>query len=164
MGRRVKLIDLNIYGDSTNAFKAPNGKYYSSEINYEKIKQENEYRQKCILYIHNLIGYELDQKLPTTVYKFISEYGKSYSYEALYHTMISQEKSAQWSLETKEFKTENSKVVYLFAIYRNNIMTEYRKLKKKSIKNIEDEHIQFEDLDNKKHKVSDISCFLDDEE
>lgn len=167
MGRKVKLQDLNIYGNSDNAFKASNGKYYSSEEAWQIKQKENEYRLKCISHISELMGYEKNMKLPTTAFKFIAEYGQSYSYESLFNTMIAQDNFADWALKTKEFKSENNKVAYLFAIYRNNIMPEYKRLKKEKNRIREDKKetaVQFEDLENRKQKVNDISNFLDDDE
>ena len=63
MGRKVKLQDLNIYGNSDNAFKASNGKYYSSEEAWQIKQKENEYRLKCISHISELMGYEKNMKL-----------------------------------------------------------------------------------------------------
>lgn len=127
MARKVKCVDTGDQSTSDLAYKAPNGKYFSSEENYLKWEENKNYRLKCIDKMYDVLGYSPKMIIPTYFYKKLKEY-EGVGYQALYNTMLSQDKSAQWALKNKQWTGETAKVMYLMAIYNNNVMDEYKKL------------------------------------
>lgn len=126
MGRKVKCQDTGEYSTNDVAYKASNGKYYSSKDAYMNIKTNNEYRIKCIDEIMKILNYKEGMKLPTVTYKKLSEY-EIYGFDVLLDTINSQHDAFVWALKNKTFNSETSKIFYLFAIIQNNIMESYKK-------------------------------------
>lgn len=126
-GRRVKIQDTGQYGSSDEAFRAPNKKYYSSEEAWQKIQLNNTYREKCVEFVMDLLGYQPGMKLPTLTYKKIREYENPYGLDVLYETMCAQKNACLWALQNKQFNGETAKIMYLFAIFQNNAMEQWKR-------------------------------------
>ena len=165
MARKVKLRDTGEDSTSDVAFKAEDGKYYSSEKAYEKISKNKYYKNKCIDLMFEVLGYKNNMIIPTFFYKSLKNF-EGVGYEALYNTMISQDKSVQWALNNKTFNGEVSKVMYIMAIYNNNVMDEYKKIienqKNKSIMEKTNDINEMSDNINRKQETKNISRFLED--
>lgn len=138
MSRQVKLKDTGEVSTSDVAYKGLDGKYYSSQKAFEKCIKNKEYRKKCIDLMYSVLGYNERMIIPTFYYKELKKY-EGIGYEALYRTMLSQNNSVQWALKNKSFNAETSKVMYIMAIYNNNIMDEYKKMvaEERAMKNLE---------------------------
>lgn len=167
-GRQVKCQDTGELRNSEELFKAPNKKYYSSKEAWERIEQNKIYRQKCIDFLMDLLGYKPGMKLPTVTFKMIKEYEEPYGLDVLYATMVSQRQSCEWALMNKSFAQETAKIFYLFAIFQNNAMTEWKKkvAAQKSIQMAEKqaENLVIEeesDMTYVPQKKKDIRRFLD---
>lgn len=143
----VVLRDINKYGKKSEAYKAPNGWYYSSEKAYEEIQKKRQRHKtlwdietdstmsdhdKCVEYIRTLLEYQWDHKLPTILYKKIEEY-KPYGYDVIFRTMVDCTSSMQWALANKSFKNDSGKILYLFAIIGNNISNVFNRPKEDKI-------------------------------
>ena len=166
-GRRVKIQDTGQYGNSEEAFRAPNKKYYSSEEAWQNIQLNNQYRDKCIQFVMDLLGYRPGMKLPTLTYKKIKEYEEPYGLDVLYETMLSCEQSCTWALQNKQFTGEVAKIMYIFAIFQNNAMDQWKKkvAKKRDLYIAESQSKDFatEDVVEYVPKVkNDIRRFLND--
>ena len=125
MPRQCKLQDTGESVPVDQAFRAPNKKYYSSEAAWQKVVINKEYRSKCVDFLMSLLDYKEGMKLPTITYKKIQEY-EPYGLDVLYATMLSQQSSCEWALQNKDFRQETAKIFYLFAIFQNHIMDEYK--------------------------------------
>lgn len=169
MARKVKCVDTGDQSTSDLAYKAPNGKYFSSEENYLKWEENKNYRLKCIDKMYEVLGYSPKMIIPTYFYKKLKEY-EGVGYQALYNTMLSQDKSAHWALQNKQWTGETAKVMYLMAIYNNNVMDEYKKLvaEKRATQNnneIVDQLEVMTGLANRHvYKPKDISKWLEEED
>lgn len=165
MPRQVKLQDLGIKGDQTTAFRAPNNKYYSSEEAWNKIYEKNEqWRQKVIDMLINVLGYQPGMKLPTITYKKISEYDV-YGYDVLYKTIANQMKSISWALNNKNFNSETAKIMYIFAIIQNHAGAEWKNKvaeERRVQKMLKDDSEPEIELKPQKKKTKNISKFLED--
>ena len=115
MARKVKCQDTQEFSTSDVAYKADDGKYYSSEEAYLKIKCYIAYRFKCVEAMFSVMGYKEGMILPTIFYKKLSEL-KNVGFEAVYNTIKSQFDSIQWAINNKQFASEASKVIYIMAI------------------------------------------------
>ena len=126
-GRQVKCQDTGELRCSDELFKAPNKKYYSSQEAWEHVEQNKIYRQKCIDFLMDLLGYKTGMKLPTVTFKLIKEYEEPYGLDVLYATMVATRQSCEWALINRDFQQETAKIWYLFAVFQNNAMTEWKK-------------------------------------
>lgn len=168
MGRQVVLRDLNIKGNSDTAYKAPNGKYYSSQEAYEKILTEQKYKSDCIKLMYNLLGYDQFMKLPTIFYKKLAEW-EQYSYKVVYICMIKKSPAIDWALSNKDFKNENSKVLYLCAILDNHMVDTYRETKRqekkvsREVAKNKNEQINSMEIVNPVQQTKNLSRWLEDD-
>ena len=169
MARKIKCVDTGELSTSDLAYKAPNGKYYSSEANYKQWEENKTYRLKCIDKMYEIMGYKPKMILPTYFFKKLKEF-EGVGYLALYNTMITQSKSIEWALKNKDFGSETAKVMYITAILNNNVMDEYKKIvaekrANKKVDEIADEISFMENLVNRNdRKTKDISKWLEDED
>ena len=126
MSRQVKLQDKGIMGTSDNAFKAPNGKYYSSKEVWEFLHHENELRIKCLEKLSEYMGYTNVQQLPTIANKRVKEFKDRWGYDVLLTTIEEQEDRIRKAM-TKNFESDGSAVIYIFAILNSYIGPVYRR-------------------------------------
>lgn len=168
MGRRVKLVDKEgEYGDNATAFKAPNGRYYSSEEAYQNIQKNEDYRQKCISKMFEILGYESYQKMPSIFYKHLNEW-KGYGFDVVFETILRVEPNINWALNTKDYQTESIKIMYFDRIIENNLNDVKKEfdMKKKINHRLDQDVYDVVDLElsNKQQKTKDISKFLEDDD
>lgn len=174
MPRQVKLQDTGEKSTSDKAYKAPNGKYYSSQEAYDTIAIQNKYRIDCIDYLYDLLGYG-DLPAPTILYKYLDEMKKC-GYDAIYETILQNEEQITWALEHKSFNNEFNKIKYIMAILRNNVVDVYKEIKRnKEFERKAAKIIEFKDYNRGKDededsyniggtsgKGKDVSSFLGD--
>lgn len=169
-GRQVNLVDIpGIKGNTLTAFKVTKNnrnQYFSSEEGYKNWLQDNENRFKCIDYMFEIMEYKKTQQLSTRFYKFLKEWRKGYTYDIILFCMQDSIKRNSWMLK-KEFDTEESKVAYLCAVFRNNLndaKAKYSRIKK--IKAEEAKDISLQDINITKNigkdsnNNSDVSNYL----
>jgi hypothetical protein len=163
--RQVKCRDTGILVSASEAWKAPNGKYYSSQGAFERLENEKMYRQKCLEEIGNIMGYGNGQLFPTIVAKKLKEY-ESYGYDVVYQTIIGKKQAIINSISNKDFTSEYNKTSYIMAIITNSINDFYkRKQSKEKLKHIDKTVATTEEVESSTSPVSaenihDISRFL----
>ncbi len=121
----VKCWDIQEKRPREECFKAPNKKYYSSEEAYQIMVRQTEWKNKCTNKMQDIMGYDHDMKLPTSWYKFISEF-KKYGYDVIYDNLEANEKTFLWALQNKSFKNDTHALSYFKAIIQNSVMEQYR--------------------------------------
>ena len=163
--RQVKCRDTGILVSASDAWKAPDGKYYSSQGAFNHLIHEREYKQKCLEELGNLLGYSEGQKFPTIVAKKLKEY-ESYGYEVVLKTILDKKEIIGYAIDTKNFNSEYNKVAYVMAIITNNINDVYKKFKSASRADVSTKtDITMEEIQSMSTPVSnkdihDISSFL----
>lgn len=164
MHRQVNIIDTGQKGWSDESYKAPNGKYYSSEEAFLNRQKKISLKNQCIDRLMELLDYKPGMKLPTLTYKRIAEYEQPYGYDVLLDTINAQEDAIRWALKNKMFGSETAKIMYIFAIIQNNAMTEFQKKirlerakreQEKQLANIEELDMKPVEVEHKKD-VSDL--------
>ncbi len=150
MGRQVVLRDLNIKGNSDTAYKASNGKYYSSQEAYEKIVAEQEYRSDCIKLMYNLLDYDSFMKLPTIFYKKLKEW-EPFTYRVVLKCINNKASSVDWALNNKSFNSEVAKMMYICAILDNGMVDALKEVRK------EDRKKAREVAENKSEQVNNVA-------
>lgn len=170
MGRRVKLQDLGEFGNSDNAYKGTDNKYYSSEEAYLKILEDKADREKCVEIVFNLLEYEPGQKISTIFFKKLKEY-EPYGYKVILKTLEKSLNSLEWAMMNKNFDSDNGKIFYIMAVVNNNINDVKRecnkeeKLTKQAQKEekcrIDMPNVDITNIGTKK-KGSDVSSLLGD--
>ena len=125
MGRVVKIWDMGTKGNSDSAYRAPNGRYYSTKAVYDAMVQKNTERQRCIDAIRALLGYEDGMKPNTYIFKLLKEI-EPYGYDVIYETIHTKAKDICWAFSKKSFNDETGKIKYMFAIINNSIMDVYK--------------------------------------
>ena len=166
MARQVRLVDTGEMSTSDVSFRAPNKKYFSSEDAYNKWQSNNEYRNKCIDKMFEIMGYKEKMVLPTYFFKKLEEL-RGVGYEAVYNTMISQANVIGWALKNKNFGGETAKVMYIMAIINNNVMDEYKKIvRQKREQKTQDFQFFIDEypIENKAQPATNISRWLEDED
>lgn len=169
MARRCKCYETKEIGTTDTFFKAPDGHYYKSEEIYNKRIARTEYRKKIMDKIAELTNYEPGQKFPTVVTRRLKEL-EAYDNKTIYETIVDHQDDILWSFNNKNFDNEYGRFSYMMAIIVNNINDVVNiKLRDEKINKIENRKINTEDIDvefdlNTKHKVRDISCFLEEDD
>ena len=164
--RKVKLQDTGEYSTNDVAYQAPNKKYYSSEEAYKKIVRNNLYRTKCIESMYILLGYKDYMKIPTYFYKRLKEC-EGYGYDVVYRCMQLKAKDVQWALTNKSFTSEIGKIMYIWAIFDNNMndalkdVVAERRRQEMETKDNESVNVDLDITDTEQHTVN-ISRFLED--
>ena len=164
--RKVKLQDTGEYSTNDVAYQAPNKKYYSSEEAYKKIVRNNLYRTKCIESMYMLLGYKDYMKIPTYFYKRLKEC-EGYGYDVVYRCMQLKAKDVQWALTNKSFTSEIGKIMYIWAIFDNNMndalkdVVAERRRQEMETKDNESVNVDLDITDTEQHTVN-ISRFLED--
>ena len=155
----VNCIDLDEKVDKESAYKADNGKYYSSKEAYEKIKLENKRKKWATNELIILLGFEEYKIIPTILFKVINSYHEV-GYEALCKTIVAKENVIKYAIANNSFKNDYAKIKYVEAVINNNINDIIRESKTKVSKN---DNIVADDtkLNNPKQKQKDISQFLE---
>lgn len=126
--RQVKCRDTGMLVSASDAWKAPDGKYYSSQGAFKHLENEKMYRQKCLEELGNILGYKDGQKFPTIVAKRIKEY-KVYGYDTVLQTILDKKQVILYNLCNKTFASEYNKVSYIMAIITNSINDVYKRKK-----------------------------------
>lgn len=143
----VKIHDLNSNDkiDRKDAYKAPNGFYYSSEAAYQAVVKNEEMRKKCIEYMYDFMLYDSYMKMPTIFYKKLKDWS-TYGYEVVYTAMALADMDVRSASIYKTFENENSRVAYLSAIIQNRLndalKIEKRKTEKPKTVNIEIDNLE----------------------
>lgn len=164
-GRKVKHQDTGEYGNSLTSYKAPNGKYYSSESAYKTIKEDNEYWLKSMNALMEILGYEQGMKLPSAAAKKFSEY-RGYGMKNVYDVIMQckENRTFDW-IARKEFSSEWGRVSYYSTVIVNKVAEQYKNPKPFTPANAEVP--SFEDDEEVKHvnkKRHDVSAFIKDED
>lgn len=123
--RRVKCRDTGEYSTSDVAYKAPDGKYYSSEAAYSSSVIQKESRSQCIELWYELLQYQAWQKMPSLVFSKLKSW-EPYGYDVVYATMNGERQRINWALVNKQFKNDSQCIAYLCAIIENNLNDYYK--------------------------------------
>ena len=167
MGRLVKFYDTGEKGDKDTGYHAPDGKNYSCKAGYERIANERKYWKMCAEWVTDLFGYQKGMKPNTYIYRLLQEL-QPYGYEVVYDTLVDQNESILWALNTKFFKNETMKIKYVFAIVNNNILDMYKKKQRDNkAKVVQFKHTEEDnpdiDIGGFKGKGNDVSGFVGDD-
>ena len=127
MGRKVKCQVTKEIGDSSEFFKAPNGKYYKTEEIYNHWRHESEDRKECIRLICEHADYKNGEYAPTFLNKMLADFGKKVGYDVLLETIRECDKEFQWANENKDFNNEMGRLFYYKAIIGNHVVDVYKK-------------------------------------
>lgn len=163
--RQVKCQDTGELIPKTDAYKASNGKYYSSEEAFKCLMDEKIYRQKCLDELGNILGYHEGQKFPTIVAKKLKEY-QYYGYKVVLQTIIDKRSVIEYSISHKDFTSEYNKVSYVMAIITNSINDVKKKIdKEQRLQHISNNAITSEEVESiqtptNHGDIHDISKFL----
>lgn len=163
--RQVKCRDTGVVVSASDAWKAPDGKYYSSQEAFERLQSEKIARQKCLEELGNILQYSKGQKFPSIAAKKLKEY-EVYGYDTVLETILTKKQAIINSISNKDFASEYNKTSYIMAIITNNINDIYKKKQlKKSATHIDDtavttEEIESTDSTNNNSNIHDISRFL----
>lgn len=163
MGRRVKCQDTGEYSTSDCAYRATNGRYWSSEAAYRHYLDQQEWYRKSVKLLMVELEYD-DSFVPTLIMKNIKKYAKV-GYDVVYDTICQQHNAIMWALQNKTFDREYYKIIYIFKIIDNNILDVYHaKKKNEEQKKINEAMIVplDDNINNKKQATRDISRFLED--
>jgi len=161
MARKVKCVDTGEYSTSDVAYRATNGKYWSSVAAYNHHQDQMEWFHKCVNLIMGELGYD-ENFIPTLIMKNLKRYEKV-GYDVAYDTINHVHDSIVWALQNKTFIKEFNKITYVFRIIDNHVLDVYEERKRdREQKRINDGMIvpQNDEINNRKQETHDISRFL----
>lgn len=164
MGRRVKCQDTGEYSTSDIAYKSDNGKYWSSESAYQKWKKNQEWRQKSIDLLFEILGYTEHMTIPGVFWKNFKSY-EPMGYETVYATIQGERSSIEWALHNKQFKSEAGLILYVCRILENHMIDYYKRVISLEQQNVASEQIDIPQdivVENRKQGSKNISKFLED--
>ena len=162
MARRVKCQDTGEYSTSDVAYRAANGKYYSSMASYQQLEEQKAQRQKCIDALFEILGFDKDTIVPTILFKNLKSYEKM-GYDIVYDTIIEEERDINWALQNVNFQNTTGMIMYVCKILENHMMDVYQRKKfRQCHANRKEIVIDNIEINNKKQKTKDISKFLED--
>lgn len=167
----VKACDTGEKIDKIIAWQAPNKKYYTSKSAYETMRKQTDARNNCIDLMYKLLDYQSFMKIPTFFYKKLKEW-EGYGYDVILKAMELKSEAVEYSLRTKQFNSEGTKIMYVSAIIENSL-TDAMKLvakEKKLIAQAEQRSSLDENINtdseinvNRKQESKNISKWLVDE-
>lgn len=104
-------------------------RYFSSEEAFKKYTANTTYRNKCIDFMFDVMGFNgNNSRLDTRFYKDLESYS-DVGFEIVYEVLDGERKSIEWAINNKNFETQYQQIKYIFAIVNNNIM-KYQKIHK----------------------------------
>lgn len=121
MPRRVKCQDSGEYSTSDIAYKAPNGKYYTTADAYERIESDKIARQSCISAFIEATDWKQYWSQPTVFFQQLPVWAEAYGYAAIHKTILAEKDSIAWAIEHKDFKNAYGIQKYVNAIIANNL-------------------------------------------
>lgn len=158
----VKLHDYNNDSkiDRKDAYKAPNGFYYSSEEAYQTTIQREQQRKQCIDKMYDYMGYQSFMKIPTIFYKKLKDW-EGYGYNVIYRAMLLAENGIQRALTSKEFDSEFNKVTYLSAIIQNQLNDALKLEKREKSVKADTPKIEIDNISNIGRKTNPTTSVAD---
>lgn len=172
----VNCVDINEKKMCLDCYRGEDNKWYSSEEAWLKVKPDfvaKKHREKywklCIDFMADVLGYKERFPFPSLVTKRLKEL-ENYGYDVVYDSMREHEDTLRYYVKNKEFESDLQRIGYLFAIVKSNLLSLYNnKEEREKRRNRNDISLNnLIDLDEKvevrKHKVRDISKFLDEED
>lgn len=144
--------DNNTKMDRKDAYKAPNGFYYSSEEAYKQAVNREKLRKQCIDKMYEYMGYQSFMKLPTIFYKRLKEW-EGYGYQVIYRAMLLADTGIQKALASKDFDNELNKTTYLSAIIQNQLNDALKREKHEQAVESDAPKIEIDNISNIGHKA-----------
>ena len=144
---KIHDSDNNEKMDRKDAYKAPNGFYYSSKAAYDQLVDREQKRKKCIDFMYELLGYDDFMKMPTIFYKKLNEWSP-YGYDVIYAAMVLTETDIRNSIRQKTFKDEYCKTIYASMIIENHLNDAYKIAEHNAKTNISTANIETDDVDS----------------
>lgn len=168
MARKVKCAITGEYG-TNEIFIKIGSKYYKSQEIYNEDKQRKELHKKIVDTILNeFLDYQQGQVPSSLLFKKLKEL-EFYDNEVILKTIQQQSDTIKYWMNNKEFKNENGKISYMFAIIKGSINDVYKEWKREQnrIKQVKkskiDINIDIENI-NTTQKGKDISKWLEDDD
>ncbi len=162
--KEVIAVDLKVKVPKETAYKASNGKWYSSEEAYNRIQENILYRNKCTELVAQLLELENSQIISTYWFKRLKEF-ENYPTKVVYATLCGCFDSIQNAFALKSFDKEMYKISYIIACISNNINDSYQRMRKKEkMERLAENHkeiIDIEVAEPVKQNNHDISSFLE---
>ena len=169
MARQVRCHDTGLLADRDTSYKAADGKYYSSEAAFNRIREEREWRKKVYALLIEIFGFQKDY-VPPIYKREIASFDK-FGLENVYLAIRYVRKDIEWALANKEFKSEYAQARYISVIIGSAIGEVIRlKAKDERIKRQQDKLIKNDTipedttLAHKDRPAPDISRFLGSDE
>lgn len=128
-----------------------------------------DYKEKCICFMSNVLGYERSQLIHTYFFAKLEELHRGWNYEIIYEAMKYSEETIRWALSEKTFTSDKNVISYVMSIIGNNIGQVARDKKIEELMDRTPDHFTAEDnemmeeLDSRKNytqNTTDISKWL----
>lgn len=168
MARKVKCAITGEYGTNETFIKIGT-RYYKSQEVYDEDRRCKDLHKKIVDTILNeFLDYQQGQIPSSLLFKKLKEL-EFYDNEVILKTLYQQSDTIKYWMNNKEFKNENGKVAYMFAIIKGCINDVYKDWKRE--KDLErklqgaDYNIPIDmDVEVNKQEGKDLSKWLEDDE
>lgn len=168
MARKVKCAITGEYGTNETFIKIGT-RYYKSQEVYDEDRRCKDLHKKIVDTILNeFLDYQQGQIPSSLLFKKLKEL-EFYDNEVILKTLYQQSDTIKYWMNNKEFKNENGKIAYMFAIIKGGINDVYKDWKRE--KDLErklqgaDYNIPIDmDVEVNKQEGKDLSKWLEDDE
>lgn len=125
MARKVKCAITGEYGTNESFIKIGT-RYYKSQEIYDKDRRRKDLHKKIVDTILNeFLDYQQGQVPSSLLFKKLKEL-EFYDNEVILKTIEQQSDTIKYWMSNKEFKNENGKIAYMFAIIKGSINDVYK--------------------------------------
>jgi len=168
MARKVKCAITGEWG-TNETFVKIGTKYYKSQEIYDEDRRRKDLHKKIVdIILNDFLDYQQGQIPSSLLFKKLKEL-EFYDNEVILKTIEQQSDTIRYWMNNKEFKNENGKIAYMFAIIKGSINDVYKDWKRE--KDLErklqgaDYNIPIDmDVEVNKQEGKDLSKWLEDDE
>lgn len=168
MPRKVKCAITGEYG-TNETFVKIGTKYYKSQEIYDEDRRRKDLHKKIVdTILNDFLDYQQGQIPSSLLFKKLKEL-EFYDNEVILKTIEQQSDTIRYWMNNKEFKNDNGKIAYMFAIIKGSINDVYKDWKRE--KDLErklqgaDYNIPIDmDVEVNKQEGKDLSKWLEDDE
>ena len=168
MARKVKCAITGEYGTNETFIKIGT-KYYKTQEIYDEDRRRKDLHKKIVdTILNDFLDYQQGQIPSSLLFKKLKEL-EFYDNEVILKTIEQQSDTIKYWMNNKEFKNENGKIAYMFAIIKGSINDVYKDWKReKAIKHKENKSIIDINIDikqiNTTQKGKDITAWLEEDD
>lgn len=117
-GRKIRLKDTGEIGNSLEAYKGEDGKYYSSKEAYDVLVNRRNLYKEIYSLLQNILGIDESCPVPPVIIKLVNKYSERY--DIIKEILLRDGDSLNQSIKSKEINNPFNQARYIQAVIENN--------------------------------------------